>query len=62
MSSDGELLSIDGVHAGDESAWNEWTARYEGRLLAYVESRLRRPLRRNLPVPAASRTRFAFMQ
>jgi RNA polymerase sigma-70 factor (ECF subfamily) len=42
VSTDGELLLIDRIRAGDEAAWNELIARYEGRLLAYVESRLRR--------------------
>ncbi|MEX2188811.1 MAG: RNA polymerase sigma factor [Pirellulales bacterium] len=40
--SDGDLLLIDRIRTGDEAAWNELIARYEGRLLAYVESRLRR--------------------
>lgn len=42
MSTDGDLLLIDRIRAGDAAAWNELIARYEGRLLAYVESRLRR--------------------
>jgi RNA polymerase sigma-70 factor, ECF subfamily len=42
VSSDGDLLLVERIRAGDEAAWNELIARYEGRLLAYVESRLRR--------------------
>jgi RNA polymerase sigma-70 factor (ECF subfamily) len=42
VSTDGDLLLVERIRAGDEAAWNELIARYEGRLLAYVESRLRR--------------------
>jgi RNA polymerase sigma-70 factor, ECF subfamily len=34
-----ESLLIGRIRAGDEGAWNELIGRYEGRLLAYVESR-----------------------
>lgn len=37
-----DVLLIEQVRAGDEAAWNELIARYEGRLLAFVESRLKR--------------------
>jgi RNA polymerase sigma-70 factor (ECF subfamily) len=37
-----DLLLIEQIRAGDESAWTELIARYEGRLLAFVESRLKR--------------------
>ncbi|MCC7084802.1 MAG: RNA polymerase sigma factor [Pirellulales bacterium] len=37
-----DLLLIDRIRATDEAAWNELIARYEGRLLAFVESRLKR--------------------
>jgi len=40
MSADG--LLVDQIRAGDQAAWNELIARFEGRLLAFVESRLRR--------------------
>ena len=36
-----ELL-IDRIRGGDEGAWDDLIARYEGRLLAFAESRLRR--------------------
>jgi RNA polymerase sigma-70 factor, ECF subfamily len=37
-----DSLLIEQIRAADEAAWNELIARYEGRLLAFVESRLRR--------------------
>jgi RNA polymerase sigma-70 factor (ECF subfamily) len=37
-----DLLLVQQIRAGDETAWNELIARFEGRLLAFVESRLRR--------------------
>ena len=37
-----EAALIEQIRAGDEAAWNELIARFEGRLLAFVESRLRR--------------------
>ena len=40
MSSDAIL--IDRIRAGEPEAWQELIARFEGRLLAYVEARLRR--------------------
>lgn len=36
-----ETLLIDGIRAGDASAWNELIERFEGRLLAFVDARLR---------------------
>jgi RNA polymerase sigma-70 factor, ECF subfamily len=36
-----ELLLIDRVRDGDAEAWNELIARFEGRLLAFVDSRVR---------------------
>jgi RNA polymerase sigma-70 factor (ECF subfamily) len=43
MSTAGEndLLLVERIRAGEEHAWNELIARFEGRLLSYVESRLR---------------------
>lgn len=41
LSQTDELL-IDRIRDGDETAWDELIARYEGRLLAFAESRLRR--------------------
>jgi RNA polymerase sigma-70 factor (ECF subfamily) len=35
-------LLIDRIRRGDEGAWDELIARFEGRLLAFAESRLRR--------------------
>ncbi len=37
-----DTLLVEQIHAGDEAAWNELISRFEGRLLAFVESRLRR--------------------
>jgi RNA polymerase sigma-70 factor (ECF subfamily) len=37
-----DALLIDQIRSGDEAAWNELIARFEGRLLAFVESRLHR--------------------
>jgi RNA polymerase sigma-70 factor, ECF subfamily len=37
-----DVLLIEQIRAADEAAWNELIARYEGRLLAFVESRLKR--------------------
>src|SRR4051812_6553506 len=39
--SDAETLLVRQVRAGDASAWRQLIERYEGRLLAFVESRLR---------------------
>jgi RNA polymerase sigma-70 factor, ECF subfamily len=39
--SESESLLIQRIRAGEAEAWNELIARYEGRLLAFVESRLR---------------------
>ncbi|MGE0607306.1 MAG: RNA polymerase sigma factor [Pirellulales bacterium] len=36
-----DLLQIERIRRGDEASWNELIARFEGRLLAFVESRLR---------------------
>jgi RNA polymerase sigma-70 factor (ECF subfamily) len=40
--SQSDSLLIRRIRSGDGTAWNELIARFEGRLLAYVESRLRR--------------------
>ncbi len=42
MSSNSEVdrLLIERIRAGDSDAWNDLISRYEGRLLAFVESRL----------------------
>lgn len=37
-----DSLLIQRIRGGDETAWRELISRYEGRLLAFVESRLRR--------------------
>lgn len=37
-----DLLLIQRIRQGEDSAWNDLIARYEGRLLAFVESRLGR--------------------
>ncbi|HZZ26737.1 MAG TPA: sigma-70 family RNA polymerase sigma factor [Pirellulales bacterium] len=37
-----EAVLIEQIRAGNDAAWNELIARFEGRLLAFVESRLRR--------------------
>lgn len=39
--SESDVLLIERVRAGEADAWNELIARFEGRLLAFVESRLR---------------------
>jgi len=36
-----DTLLVDRIRAGKPAAWNELIARYEGRLLAYAQSRLR---------------------
>lgn len=36
-----EKLLIDEIRSGDQQAWEQFISRYEGRLLAFVESRLR---------------------
>ena len=38
--SESDRLLVERIRAGDERAWNDLIARYEGRLLAFVESRL----------------------
>jgi RNA polymerase sigma-70 factor (ECF subfamily) len=38
---DFDRLLIDRVRGGDDAAWSELIARFEGRLLAFVESRIR---------------------
>jgi RNA polymerase sigma-70 factor (ECF subfamily) len=40
--SEADLLLIDRIRGGEADAWNDLIARYEGRLLAFVESRLGR--------------------
>lgn len=42
VSSDVDSLLIDRIRSGDDSAWGDLIARYEGRLLAFVDSRLGR--------------------
>jgi RNA polymerase sigma-70 factor (ECF subfamily) len=42
MAADADNLLIARIRQGDADAWNELIARYEGRLLAFVESRLGR--------------------
>jgi RNA polymerase sigma-70 factor (ECF subfamily) len=39
---DADSLLVDRIRRGEEGAWDELIARYEGRLLAFVESRLGR--------------------
>ena len=41
MSSDSDRLLIQQIRAGDQQAWNQLIARYEGRLLAFADRRLR---------------------
>jgi RNA polymerase sigma-70 factor (ECF subfamily) len=41
MASDGDRLLIQQIRQGDERAWETLIARYEGRLLAFIERRLR---------------------
>ncbi|MEX2118763.1 MAG: sigma-70 family RNA polymerase sigma factor [Pirellulales bacterium] len=40
--SESDALLIQRIRAGEAEAWNELIARFEGRLLAFVETRLRR--------------------
>src|SRR5262245_37222876 len=37
-----DLLLVQRIRQGEAQAWNELIARFEGRLLAFVDSRLRR--------------------
>lgn len=41
MSSDIDRLLVQQIRAGDQRAWEQLIARYEGRLLAFVERRIR---------------------
>ncbi len=41
MSSEGDRLLIQQIRQGDPRAWENLIERYEGRLLAFVERRLR---------------------
>src|SRR6266581_8760225 len=41
MASEGDRLLIQQIRQGDQRAWTNLIARYEGRLLAFVERRLR---------------------
>ena len=41
MPSDSDRLLIQQIRAGDEKAWKQLIARYEGRLLAFADRRLR---------------------
>ncbi|MEX2176996.1 MAG: sigma-70 family RNA polymerase sigma factor [Pirellulaceae bacterium] len=41
-STDADSLLVDRIRRGEEGAWDDLIARYEGRLLAFVESRLGR--------------------
>ena len=36
-----DTLVVDRIRSGDSEAWNELIARFEGRLLAFVERRTR---------------------
>ena len=38
---DPDQLLIERIRAGEDDAWNELIARFEGRLLAYIESRMK---------------------
>src|SRR5689334_23522290 len=40
-SNESDLLLVQRIRAGEAEAWNELIARFEGRLLAFVETRLR---------------------
>ena len=39
---DADILLVEQIRAGSEAAWNELISRFEGRLQAFVESRLKR--------------------
>src|ERR1700760_2946403 len=41
MPSDSDRLLIQQIRSGDEKAWEQLIARYEGRLLAFADRRLR---------------------
>src|SRR6476660_8234746 len=41
MASDSDRLLIQRIRAGDSQAWTQLIARYEGRLLAFADRRLR---------------------
>src|SRR5262249_62097105 len=41
MSSESDRLLVQQIRQGDQKAWNDLIARYEGRLLAFVDRRLR---------------------
>src|SRR5438552_5288876 len=41
MASEGDRLLVQQIRQGDSRAWDNLIARYEGRLLAFVERRLR---------------------
>src|SRR2546428_11284520 len=41
MASEGDRLLIQQIRQGDQRAWESLIARYEGRLLAFVQRRLR---------------------
>src|SRR5437879_13392105 len=41
MASEGDRLLIQQIREGDQRAWENLIARYEGRLLAFVQRRLR---------------------
>src|SRR5215207_4554833 len=41
MASDSDRLLVQQIRAGDERAWDTLISRYEGRLIAYVQRRLR---------------------
>jgi len=43
MPSESDRLLIQQIRQGDSNAWNQLIARYEGRLLAFVERRLHEP-------------------
>jgi RNA polymerase sigma-70 factor (ECF subfamily) len=56
MSAEG--LLVEQIRAGNEAAWNELIARFEGRLLAFVESRLKR---RDLAEDVVQETLIGFL-
>ena len=56
-----DALLIDRIRGGEAAAWSDLIARYEGRLLAFVESRIgqRGPNTGQMPPLASSRVDHA---